>query len=120
MNYQDYYKKSLQDPEGFWGNEAKRIDWHTPFKKVLDYSKPPFANWFIGGETNLCHNAVDRWASKQPDTTALIAISTETADGTPSEKSWTFKELQAEIERTAAIMQSRTRTQKPRRTLNKP
>jgi len=106
MNYQDYYKKSLQDPEGFWGNEAKRIDWHTPFKKVLDYSKPPFANWFIGGETNLCHNAVDRWANKQPDATALIAISTETADGTPSEKSWTFKELQAEIERTAAIMQS--------------
>ena len=106
MNYQDYYKKSLQDPEGFWGNEAKRIDWHTPFKKVLDYSKPPFANWFIGGETNLCHNAVDRWANKQPDATALIAISTETADGTPSEKSWTFRELQAEVERTAAIMQS--------------
>ena len=106
MNYQDYYKKSIQDPEGFWGNEAKRIDWHTPYKQVLDYSKPPFANWYVGGETNLCHNAVDRWASKQPDTTALIAISTETADGTPSEKSWTFKELQAEVERTAAIMQS--------------
>lgn len=106
MNYQDYYKKSIQDPEGFWSNEAKRIDWQAPFKKVLDYSKPPFANWYVGGETNLCHNAVDRWASKQPAATALIAISTETADGTPSEKSWTFKELQAEVERTAAIMQS--------------
>jgi propionyl-CoA synthetase len=106
MNYQDYYKKSIQDPEGFWDNEAKRIDWHTPYKQVLDYSKPPFANWYVGGETNLCHNAVDRWASKQPEATALIAISTETADGTPSEKSWTFKELQAEVERTAAIMQS--------------
>jgi propionyl-CoA synthetase len=106
MNYQDYYKKSIQDPEGFWSNEAKRIDWHTPFKQVLDYSKPPFANWYVGGETNLCHNAVDRWALKQPNATALIAISTETADGTPSEKSWTFKELQAEVERTAAIMQS--------------
>ena len=41
-------------------SEAALIDWHTPFTQVLDYSRPPFARWFVGGRTNLCHNAVDR------------------------------------------------------------
>ncbi|MGB4345216.1 MAG: propionate--CoA ligase, partial [Burkholderiaceae bacterium] len=104
MNYAAHYQYSIDDPEGYWSKEAQRIDWHSPFTKVVDYSRPPFANWFVGGQTNLCHNAVDRWASKQGDTTALIAISTETADGTPTEKSWSFLELQAEVERTAAIL----------------
>ncbi len=104
MNYAAHYQYSIDDPEGYWSKEAQRIDWHQPFTKVVDYSRPPFANWFVGGQTNLCHNAVDRWASKQGDTTALIAISTETADGTPTEKSWSFRELQAEVERTAAIL----------------
>lgn len=104
MKYEDFYKKSINDPEGFWAQEAKRIDWHQPFTQTLDYSRPPFANWFVGGKTNLCHNAVDRWAATHGDNTALIAISTETADGTPAEKTWTFKELQAEVERTAAMM----------------
>ena len=104
MNYAAHYQYSIDDPEGYWSKEAQRIDWHIPFTKVVDYSRPPFANWFVGGQTNLCHNAVDRWASKQGDTTALIAISTETADGTPTEKSWSFLELQAEVERTAAIL----------------
>ncbi len=107
MNYEAFYRKSIDDPEGFWTEEAKRIDWHKPFERVVDYDRPPFAKWFVGGETNLCHNAVDRWAQKQGDTTALIAITTEqTPDGTPVEQTWTFKELQREVERTAAIMQS--------------
>ena len=104
MQYEEFYKHSIHDPEGFWANEAKRIDWHEPFTRTLDYSKPPFANWFVGGKTNLCHNAVDRWAKTHGEHTALIAISTETADGTPTEKTWTFKQLQAEVERTAAMM----------------
>jgi propionyl-CoA synthetase len=106
MNYADFHRTSIEDPESFWRKEAQRIDWHTPFSQVLDYSRPPFANWFVGGQTNLCHNAVDRWASRQGEQTALIAITTETSDGSPAEKSWSFKELQAEVERMAAIMQS--------------
>ncbi|MEO0313778.1 MAG: hypothetical protein RI928_234, partial [Pseudomonadota bacterium] len=51
-------------------------------------------------------NAVDRWASRQGEQTALIAITTETPDGTPAEKTWSFSELQSEVERMAAIMQS--------------
>lgn len=106
MNYADFHRTSIEDPENFWRKEAERIDWHTPFSQVLDYSRPPFANWFVGGQTNLCHNAVDRWASRQGEQTALIAITTETPDGSPAEKAWSFKELQAEVERMAAIMQS--------------
>ncbi len=107
MNYEAFYRKSIDDPEGFWTEEAKRIDWNKPFERVVDYDRPPFAKWFVGGETNLCHNAVDRWAQKPGDATALIAITTEqTPDGTPVEQTWTFRELQREVERTAAIMQS--------------
>ncbi len=106
MNYQDFYQQSIDNPEAFWAKEAQRIDWHKPFTHVVDYSRPPFAKWFVGGETNLCHNAIDRWVDQQGDQTALIAISTETPDGTPAEKIWTFRELQQEVERTAAIMVS--------------
>ena len=106
MNYADLYRASIEDPETFWRKEAERIDWHQPFSQVLDYSRPPFARWFVGGQTNLCHNAVDRWASCQGEQTALIAITTETPNGTPEEKTWSFTELQAEVERMAAIMQS--------------
>jgi propionyl-CoA synthetase len=106
MNYADFHRTSIEDPENFWRKEAERIDWHVPFNQVLDYSRPPFTRWFVGGQTNLCHNAVDRWASRQGEQTALIAITTETPDGTPAEKTWSFSELQSEVERMAAIMQS--------------
>ncbi|MFN5232895.1 MAG: propionate--CoA ligase [Burkholderiaceae bacterium] len=101
-----FYQKSINDPDAFWTEQAKRIDWHKPFEQVCDYSRPPFAKWFVGGETNLCHNAVDRWAKTQGDQPALIAITTETADGSPVEKVWTYQQLLREIERMAAIMRS--------------
>ena len=106
MSYAEFHRTSIEDPQNFWRKEAERIDWHVPFSQVLDYSRPPFAKWFVGGQTNLCHNAVDRWASSQGEQTALIAITTETPDGSPAEKIWSFKELQAEVERMAAIIQS--------------
>src|SRR5438105_2082949 len=58
--YTDFHRRSLTDRAGFWREEAALIDWQTPFGEVLDYAKPPFAHWFVGGRTNLCHNAVDR------------------------------------------------------------
>ncbi len=59
MGYQSFYTQSINDPEGFWAEQAKLIDWHTPPRQILDASRPPFANWFVEGRTNLCHNAVD-------------------------------------------------------------
>ena len=101
-SYADFYQRSVNDPEGFWGEQSRLVDWETPPAQVLDYSRPPFAKWFVGGRTNLCHNAVDRWMEIQADKPALIAISTETG----SEKVYSFRELQAEVMRMAAIMQS--------------
>ena len=106
MNYADYYRQSIDDPEAFWREAAKGIDWHVPFSNVLDYSRPPFARWFVGGQTNLCYNAIDRWLPTQPDAPALIAITTETPDGTPQEKTYSYRELHAEVQRCAAIMLS--------------
>ncbi len=102
MNYAEFYKQSVDDPQGFWGKQAALISWHQPYTQVLDYSKPPFTKWFVGGQTNLCHNAVDRWVETQGDKPALIAISTETN----SEQVYTFSELQTEVQRMAAIMLS--------------
>ncbi len=100
--YEQFHRRSISDPDGFWAEQAKLIDWHKPFGKVLDYSRPPFAKWFVGGETNLCHNAVDRHLKDRPDQNALIFVSTETE----VEKTYSFRELHAEINRCAAAMQS--------------
>lgn len=102
MRFADFHTQSIENPQAFWAEEAKRIDWQQPYTQVLDDSNKPFAKWFVGGTTNLCHNAVDRWAASQADAAALIAISTETNH----EKVYSFAELQREVERTAAIMQS--------------
>ena len=101
-SYRDFHRRSLEDRERFWAEEATLVDWHKPFKQVLDYSKPPFAKWFVGGETNLCHNAVDRHLAQRAEQKALVWISTE-VDQT---RSFSYKELFAEVNRTAAMMQS--------------
>jgi propionyl-CoA synthetase len=100
--YKEFHKYSIEQPDAFWTEQAQLVDWKEPFTQVCDYSRPPFAKWFVGGKTNLCHNAVDRHAAKRPDAPALIFISTETDE----EKVYTFSELQREIERMAAIYKS--------------
>ncbi|MGZ5048389.1 MAG: propionate--CoA ligase [Usitatibacter sp.] len=98
--YKDFYKRSLDDPEGFWAAEARRIDWHKPFGKVLEYAKPPFRKWFVGGETNLCYNAVDRHVRDRGDQAALVWISTEVNQT----RTFSYGELYGEVNRFAAIL----------------
>ncbi len=102
MGFDDFHRRSLADREGFWAEQARLIDWQTPFTQVCDYSNPPFARWFVGGKTNLCHNAVDRHAATHPDRRALIWVSTEV----DQEVIYSYAELQAEVERMAAILRS--------------
>ena len=101
-SYADFHRRSIEDRDGFWTEQAQLIDWQEPFEQVCDYSKPPFANWFAGGKTNLCHNAVDRHLATRPDQNALIFVSTET----DIEKTYSFRELHAEVQRMAAILQA--------------
>jgi propionyl-CoA synthetase len=98
----EFHQRSLADREGFWAEQARLIDWHRPFEQVLEYSRPPFARWFVNGETNLCHNAVDRHAATHPDRAALIYVSSETGQ----ESIYSFAQLQREVETMAAVMQS--------------
>src|SRR5882762_9863170 len=98
--YRDFHRRSLEEREGFWREQAALIEWHRPFRQVLDYSRPPFARWFVGGETNLCHNAVDRHLEDRADQPALIFVSTETGQN----KTYTFRELHAEVNRCAAVL----------------
>ncbi|HYM48564.1 MAG TPA: propionate--CoA ligase [Burkholderiaceae bacterium] len=98
--YKEYHAKSLRDPAGFWSDKAQLIDWHQPFSQVLDYSKPPFAKWFVGGTTNLAHNAIDRHLATRGDQPALIYVSTETGD----EKTYTYRQLYREVNRVAGML----------------
>ncbi len=99
-SYADFYRQSVDQPEAFWTEQARLIDWHKPFNRVCNYDKPPFAHWFEGGQTNLCHNAVDRHLETRGDQAALIYVSSETG----IEKNYTFKELHLEVQRMAASL----------------
>ena len=98
--YADFYRRSIEDRDGFWAQESQRIDWQTPPQQICDYSNPPFTRWFVGGTTNLCHNAVDRHLKDRADQAALIAVSTETN----TERVYTFAQLHAEVQRMAAAL----------------
>ncbi len=98
--YAEFHRRSLEDRDAFWRDEARLIDWQTPFTQVLDYSRPPFAKWFVGGRTNLCHNAVDRHLAARGEQSALIYISTETGQST----SYTYAQLHEEVNACAAML----------------
>ena len=100
--YKGFYAGSITDPERFWGQQAKLVDWHKPYKKVLEYTRPPFRNWFVGGETNLCYNAIDRHLPTRSKQLALVWISTEV----DAKKEFTFAQVHDEVNRFAAILQS--------------
>ena len=100
--YRQFHERSVREPEAFWAEQAKLIDWHKPFPKVLDYSRPPFCSWFVGGETNLCHNAVDRHLARRAAQPALVWISTEV----DQQRSYTFAQLHDEVNRCAGLLRS--------------
>ncbi len=101
-SYAEFHRNSIDQRDAFWAEQARLIDWQTPPQQICDYSNPPFARWFVGGTTNLCHNAVDRHLKDRASQAALVAISTET----DTERSYSFTELHAEVQRMAASLLS--------------
>ncbi len=99
-DYKAFHRRSIDDRDAFWAEQAKRIEWQTQPKTICDYSNPPFARWFEGGTTNLCHNAVDRHLKDRPDQVALIAVSTET----DTEQTYTFRQLHTHVQTMAASL----------------
>ena len=99
--FDDIYRRSLEDPEGFWADAAAAIDWDEPWERVLDDSRAPFYRWFAGGRLNTCHNALDRHVEGgRADQLALIYDSpvTDTA------KTFTYRELRDEVARFAGAL----------------
>ena len=101
-SFAQFHKRSIEDRDNFWAEQAKTVDWQIQPQQICDYSNPPFAKWFVGGTTNLCHNAIDRHLKERGDQSALIFVSTET----DQEKTYTYKDLHAEVQRMAAILQN--------------
>ena len=100
--FADFHHRSITQRDAFWAEQAKLVDWQTQPQQICDYSNPPFAKWFVGGTTNLCHNAVDRHLKDRAEQAALIYVSTETG----IEKTYSYRELHTEVQRMAAVIQS--------------
>jgi len=79
-SFASVYRASLDDPDRFWADAAREIDWIRPWDKVLDSEASPAARWFVGGQLNTCDNAVDRHADgERGDQAALIYDSAVTS-----------------------------------------
>ena len=104
--YQAMYDQSVKDPDGFWREQAKRIDWMKPFTKVKNTS---FAQdnvsikWFEDGVTNVAYNCVDRHVAKRGDQVAIIWE----GDDPNKDRKITYKELHAEVQKFANVLKAR-------------
>lgn len=101
-DYGSLHRRSLDDPEGFWGDAAGDIDWTRKWDKVLDDSRKPFYRWFVGGELNTCYNALDRHvAAGRGDQPALIYDSPVTG----KVKTYTYRDFTERTARLAGALQ---------------
>jgi acetyl-CoA synthetase len=95
----EVYERSLRDPEAFWAEEARKLDWSRPWDKVLDW-QPPFARWFAGGRLNACEQCVDRhvrtWRKSK------VAIYWEGEDG--ETRVLSYSTLYREVNRFASVL----------------
>jgi acetyl-CoA synthetase len=92
------YERAATDRLGFWAEQAERIDWETPFTEVLDWSRPPFAKWFVGGRLNAAYNCVDRHVEAGRGDKVAIHWVGEPAGDT---RTLTYADLRDEVSRAA-------------------
>jgi acetyl-CoA synthetase len=104
--YKEWYVRSVKDPNGFWAEQAKRIDWIKPFSKVKNTSYDPnnvSIKWFEDGTLNVCYNCVDRHLAKRGDQTAILWE----GDDPKEDKKLTYKQLHADVCRFANVLKAR-------------
>ena len=101
--YREAYDRSLRDPEGFWGDAARAVDWvHRP-RQVLDSSRPPFSRWFPDGTLNTCFNALDRHvAAGRADQPALVHDSPVTG----TQRTLSYAQLLEQVARFAGVLRA--------------
>jgi propionyl-CoA synthetase len=101
--YEEIFRMSIDDPEGFWGEAAEAITWYKKWDKVLDASNPPFYRWFVGGEMNTCYNALDRHVEGgRAEQTALIYDSPVTK----TIQKFTYRDLLGQVSRFAGVLKN--------------
>src|SRR3954447_18325315 len=99
--YAEEFRRSLDDPEGFWRDAAGAIDWITPPTRILDDSAPPMYRWFPDAELNTCHNALDRHVERgRADQVALVYDSPVTGQV----RRYTYRELRDEVAMVAGAL----------------
>jgi acetyl-CoA synthetase len=95
------YDRAAKDPEGYWAEQAKNLDWFTPWQRVLEW-KAPWAKWFVGGKLNVTYNCVDRHAHSARRNKAAILWEGEPGDT----RVLTFGMLEREVNRFANALKS--------------
>ncbi|MET0029003.1 MAG: propionyl-CoA synthetase [Candidatus Thiodiazotropha sp.] len=100
-HYADIYRRSLEDPDSFWGEAAQALHWHKPWDKVLDTEAKPTPRWFPGGEFNTCYNALDRHVEAgHGDRLALIYDSPVTGQ----KQQYTYQEMRDTVAKLAGAI----------------
>ena len=98
--YQRLCERASRDPEGYWAEVAAELHWQRPWSEVLKWQRPD-AEWFVGGQTNLAYNCLDRHLKERGDQVALVW------EGEPGDRrSYTFRELHAQVSRAANALLS--------------
>lgn len=103
-NYQELRAEALADPVTYWDKRAKEmVDWIEPYEQVLDDSNKPFFKWFVGGKTNMVHNAIDRhMAGDKADKVAIIW------EGEPGDKrTFTYAQVDKEVSKFANVLKAK-------------
>jgi propionyl-CoA synthetase len=101
LSYAEVYRRSLADPEGFWAEAAQALDWNKPWDRVLSFDAHGAAQWFAGGESNTCWNALDRHvAAGRGAQTALIYDSPVTG----TVRAYSYSEFTALVARVAGML----------------
>src|SRR5229473_4061039 len=99
--YHEVYRRSLEDPEGFWGEAARDIDWIEPPKKIFDPAAGVYGRWFTGGICNTCYNAIDRHIERgRSDQAAIIYDSPVTG----AKRAISYGELLVEVSTFAGVL----------------
>ena len=99
------YQRSIDDPEGFWGEIAKDFHWYRPWKKVVEWNVPD-AKWFVNGTTNICANCVDRQVENGHGDELAILWEGEPCSPDPEVRRLTYRDLLREVSQTANALKS--------------
>jgi acetyl-CoA synthetase len=105
-DYHARHKRSIEDPDGFWGEIAGQLDWFEPWTKVCEWNLPD-AKWFVGGKTNICHNCVDRQVDQGHGDEVAILWESEphNLEGAPEVRRLTYNDLKRETAKLANVLE---------------